>query len=30
LKGDYFEGFTDTLDVLIMGAYYGNSSYRTI
>ena len=23
MKGDYFEGLTDTLDLIILGAYYG-------
>lgn len=29
LKGDYVEGLTDTLDLLIIGGYYGETSYRT-
>jgi ATP-dependent DNA ligase len=29
LKGDYVEGLTDTLDLLIIGGYYGGSSCRT-
>lgn len=29
MKGDYFEGLTDTLDLIIIGGYFGNNSYRT-
>lgn len=29
MKGDYFQGLTDTLDLLILGGYFGNQSYRT-
>lgn len=28
LKGDYIEGLTDTLDLIILGGYFGDSSYR--
>ena len=28
LKGDYVEGLTDTLDLIILGGYFGNLSYR--
>lgn len=29
MKGDYIEGLTDTLDLIILGGYFGNLSYRT-
>jgi len=29
MKGDYFEGLTDTMDLLIIGGYFGKKSYRT-
>lgn len=28
LKGDYIEGLTDTLDLIILGGYYGDSASR--
>ena len=28
LKGDYVDGLTDTLDLIILGGYYGDSSAR--
>jgi len=28
LKGDYIDGLTDTLDLIILGGYYGDSSAR--
>ena len=28
LKGDYIDGLTDTLDLIILGGYYGSASYR--
>ena len=28
MKGDYVEGLTDTLDLIILGGYFGNLSYR--
>ena len=28
MKGDYFEGLNDTLDLIIMGGYFGTASYR--
>lgn len=28
MKGDYIEGLTDTLDLIILGGYFGNLSYR--
>lgn len=28
LKGDYVEGIADTLDILIIGAYYGEGNSR--
>lgn len=28
MKGDYVEGLTDTLDLIILGGYFGNYSYR--
>lgn len=28
MKGDYYEGLTDTLDLIILGGYFGNLSYR--
>ena len=28
LKGDYVDGLTDTLDLIILGGYFGNLSYR--
>lgn len=29
LKGDYYQGLNDTLDIIIIGGYYGDASYRT-
>lgn len=29
MKGEYFEGLTDTLDLIILGGYFGKKSYRT-
>jgi len=29
MKGEYFQGLTDTLDLIIIGGYYGKKSYRT-
>lgn len=28
MKGDYYDGIVDTLDLLIIGAYFGEKSYR--
>lgn len=28
LKGEYVEGLSDTLDLIIMGGYFGTNSYR--
>ena len=28
LKGDYIDGLTDTLDLLILGGFFGDKSYR--
>jgi ATP-dependent DNA ligase len=29
LKGDYVEGLTDSMDLLVIAGYYGDKSYRT-
>ncbi|EGR30594.1 hypothetical protein IMG5_128250, partial [Ichthyophthirius multifiliis] len=29
MKGDYYEGITDTLDLIVLGAFLGNKSYKT-
>jgi DNA ligase-4 len=28
LKGDYIDGLTDTLDLLVVGGFFGDKSYR--
>lgn len=28
LKGDYIDGLTDTLDLIIIGGFFGDKSYR--
>lgn len=28
LKSDYVDGLTDTMDVIILGGYYGDMSFR--
>lgn len=28
MKGDYMEGLTESLDLIILGGYFGNLSYR--
>jgi DNA ligase-4 len=28
MKGDYIEGLTDTLDLIIIGGFFGDKSYR--
>jgi DNA ligase-4 len=28
LKGDYVDGMTDTMDVIIIGGYFGDLSFR--
>lgn len=29
MKADYVQGLSDTLDLLIVGGYFGKDSYRT-
>ena len=29
MKGDYYEGIIDTLDLIVLGAFLGNKSYKT-
>lgn len=28
MKGDYYEGIVDTLDLIVIGGYFGEKSYK--